>query len=264
MIVLITPTADRPHGIALCEKWMARQTVQWDRWIVADGGQEKCNPTLGQEHVHVAPQPRGFGSLCANVLAAVDAVGTLDADDVALVIEDDDYYLPTHIEQAVTNIRAGVMLTGPRWLYYYNVRLRGWMKMDRNRASAPLCGTALRGDALLRLAAAARLCQRTHSHNVDGALWRMPLTRRLHEDPRVVGIKGLPGRVGLGIGHDPRRNWNADRDSVKLRELLGADVRWYAPDSETEQGAGHEGGIDCDRGIGGGFMHCACGQSVPG
>lgn len=38
-VSVITQTADRPRGIELCERYMARQKVQPHEWIVADGGQ---------------------------------------------------------------------------------------------------------------------------------------------------------------------------------------------------------------------------------
>lgn len=227
MIVLITPTADRPSGLDLCEQWMIRQSLAWDRWIVADGGVSKCTPRLAQEHLLVDPQPRGFKSLCTNLIVAVEKVGLLGKDDVVLIIEDDDYYKPSYIEDAVARIEQGVQLTGPRWLTYYNVKFKAWMKMT-NVASAPLCGTAIRGDALPYLAQAAKDCIRRASHHVDGALWKMPLTRKLHEDPKLVGMKGLPGNVGIGIGHDPRRGWTQDPQMNYLSKLLGEDAKRYA------------------------------------
>lgn len=175
----------------------------------------------------VDSQPRGFKSLCANLIAAVKAVGPLDKEDVVLVIEDDDYYQPTYIEDAVGRIAQGVQLAGPRWLNYYNVELKAWMRMA-NVASAPLCGTAIRGDKLSCLAKAAEDCLRRSSHHVDGTLWRMPLTRKLHEEPKLVGMKGLPGNKGIGVGHDPRRNWTRDPQMTQLIAWLGEDAKCYA------------------------------------
>lgn len=228
MIVLITPTADRPAAVSLCEKWMARQTVKWDRWIVADSGIEKCWLTCGQEHLNLAPL-NGFSSLCQNLLAAVDAVGRLTEEDSVFIIEDDDYYYPTHIEALLPHLQKGARIAGPQWLHYYNLAQRAWRKM-RNEASAPLCGTALRGDCLGLLADAAACCQIKKTHNVDGQLWRfVPAAKRwLSQNPQLVGIKGLPGRKGLGIGHYPKGpSWCPDPLLKQLRAWVGDDIAAY-------------------------------------
>lgn len=226
MIVLITPTADRPAGIALCEKWMARQTLKWDRWVIADGGQEKCIPTLGQEHVATRPQANGGDSLCCNLIAAVERIGKLSADDAVMIVEDDDYYPRDYIECAADSLK-GHLIAGQRWAYYYNLQVRGWLRME-NPASAPLCATVIRGDHLMALSDAAHKCLTHGSHNVDGTLWRSFENKSgLHEIPMVVGIKGLQGKTGLGIGHDTRRRWNSDPDGSMLRHLVGADAKDY-------------------------------------
>jgi hypothetical protein len=43
----------------------------------------------------------------------------------------------------------------------------------------------------------------------------------------VVGIKGLPGRAGLGVGHRPGTGWTPDPDFVRLRSWIGDDVDSY-------------------------------------
>ena len=48
----------------------------------------------------------------------------------------------------------------------------------------------------------------------------------LYNNPTtVIGLKGLPGRPGLGVGHRPktRDDWQYDEDYAKLIEWLGAD-----------------------------------------
>src|SRR5687768_6841694 len=51
VITVITPTADRPAAWPLAERWMARQTVQPDQWIVADDGIAPAPLTMGQQHI---------------------------------------------------------------------------------------------------------------------------------------------------------------------------------------------------------------------
>src|ERR1019366_10349311 len=46
----------------------------------------------------------------------------------------------------------------------------------------------------------------------------------------VVGIKGMPGRVGVGGGHGQRDpHWTDDATLYKLRELIGGDALSSAP-----------------------------------
>lgn len=86
---IITPTCDRPAGIALCERYMARQTLQPHEWIVADGGSTPAALTMGQVHLH-HPGERGAANLAGNILRALDAV----TGDAVVVWEDDDWYAP--------------------------------------------------------------------------------------------------------------------------------------------------------------------------
>src|SRR5690606_27643891 len=72
-IALVTPTCDRPQAFALCERWMARQTVPWTQWIVADGGATPQPVTLGQTVIR-RPSPPGIANFAGNVLAALEVV----------------------------------------------------------------------------------------------------------------------------------------------------------------------------------------------
>src|SRR6185369_16758975 len=96
MITAITPTADRPEAFALCERWMARQTIKPDQWIVADGGQVPVRCTMGQTHIH-DPRPAGAANLAHNLLNAISAV----KGEVVAIVEDDDWYSPKHLETMV-------------------------------------------------------------------------------------------------------------------------------------------------------------------
>lgn len=71
-ISVVTPTCDRPFGIALAEKYMARQTIKPYEWIVADGGKVPARCTLRQTHLH-EPSPSGAVNLATNVIRAMDA-----------------------------------------------------------------------------------------------------------------------------------------------------------------------------------------------
>lgn len=227
-ITLITPTADQPTGLALAERYVARQTLPPDQWLVADDGNVHATLTRGQTHLKRHRAGEGAASLAGNLLAAIPhATG-----DIIVIWEHDDWYPADYLATCVASLsRPGVWITGTRRQRYYHLPSRRWIVM-RNVGSA-LCNTALRAEALPILALAASSAARANSYAIDRRLWtRIPDNRQhLHDEPGVVGIKGLPGRPGLGMGHRPderKRPWKADPAGATLREWVGeADAAAY-------------------------------------
>lgn len=221
-ISVITPTADRPRGIALCERYMARQTVQPDEWIVADGGQVPAKLTMGQIHLH-EPSPPGAANLAANILRALDAV----TGDAVVIFEDDDYYRPDHIAACVAGLKRWSAYGCPR-LLYFNVEHRCWVQMA-NRGAA-LCQTAFRAELIQDMRRAAQDAIVAGSFGIDGRFWSSR-THMANGAQTVIGIKGLAGTPGLGIGHRPKskpgRRWQPDPEMNVLRQMIGADVENY-------------------------------------
>jgi hypothetical protein len=43
----------------------------------------------------------------------------------------------------------------------------------------------------------------------------------------AIGIKGLPGRKGIGMGHRAEVKMARDPDFSKLKELIGDDYMYY-------------------------------------
>lgn len=226
-ITLITPTADQPQGMALAEYYMQRQTLAFDQWIVADDGNVPAQLTLGQQHIVRPREHEGGRSLAANILAALPhAVG-----DIIVIVEHDDYYAPNHLEVCASYLAMGVSACGSGNLRYYNLPNRCWRVM-RNQGSA-LCNTALTRDALPHLEAAAQTAFAQNIIGLDGNFWRRLMNGNVpcvvHDTDTVVGIKGLPGRTGLGIGHRPNpHQWQKDANWQRLRHWLGdADAQAY-------------------------------------
>lgn len=222
-ISVITPTADRPRGIELCERYMARQTVQPDEWIVADGGQTPARLTMRQVHLR-QPSPSGAANLAGNILRALDAV----TGDVVVIVEDDDHYLTTHIAECVKGL-AKQPVYGCPTLKYYNIAHRMYVRM-RNKGSA-LCQTAFRRELIPAMQDAARRAIAANDFGIDGRFWS-PRIGLATGAQTVVGIKGLPGTAGLGIGHRPKSGrgklWRKDPDMKVLRAWIGNDADNYA------------------------------------
>jgi hypothetical protein len=146
--------------------------------------------------------------------------------DVVLVVEDDDYYAPTHVAQTVALFADGVDLVGDDTQRYYHVPTRQWRIFANTGAS--LCQTGFRRELLPVFAAQIAACRVRGSYGMDAALWRAtPAARwRLARLETVVGIKGLPGTRGLGIGHRAH-GWSRDPTGVRLRQWIGADAAVY-------------------------------------
>lgn len=225
-VSLITPTCDRPIGFALAERWIARQTVPPDEWIVADGGAVPAVCTLGQIHVH-DPRPPGAANFAHNLLNGIKAA----KGDVLIFFEDDDAYLPDHIESLVAALeRPCAIVAGHDRQAYYNVAHRCWRTFENVGAS--LCQTAMRRGALLAFETVVRQCLARGTYGIDTTFWRSIARAQWSMTGRqtCVGIKGLPGQVGLGIGHRPHQapGWHADPELVQLREWVGEDADVYA------------------------------------
>lgn len=230
MLTLLTPTGDRHAAFALCERWMRQQTL-WGRreiqWIVVDDGDVPVTPTLGQEYLR---RERGTDapveSFCHNLLEGLARV----RGSRLLLIEDDDYYAPDHLEKMTELLRhPGVLLVGDPHLRYYHLGHRHWRAMD-NTGSA-LCQTGMKAELVEFLVEIVRTRLVLRLFDVDVTLWRYtpkPYVARLPLNT-VVGIKGLPGRHGLGIGHrdDLLQTWTADPDLVALQTWIGGDVEAY-------------------------------------
>lgn len=226
-ITLITPTADQPRGMALAEYYMQRQTLAFDQWIVADDGNTPATLTMGQQHIVRPREHEGGRSLAGNILAALPhAIG-----DMIVIIEHDDYYAPNHLEVCAEYLQAGAWACGSGTLRYYNLPNRCWRVMKNNGSA--LCNTALTREALPHLEAAAQTAFEQNIIGLDGNFWRRMAAVGapcvVHGTNTVVGIKGLPGRAGLGIGHRPKpHQWVKDRNWQRLRIWLGdADAQNY-------------------------------------
>lgn len=227
-ISVITPTCDRPVGIALAERWMAAQTVQPREWIVADGGVTAASLTLGQQHLRLAFTPTGPLNFLRNLHAALtQAVGA-----TLVFWEDDDYYAPNHLErmEAVLQSNFRALSAGDEVARYYHVGARRWKAIYGS--SPALAQTAIRG--LVR-----RACLHTVEHCIEQArsdvdtAWWATLTasdKAIAHTRTVVGIKGLPGPLGLGIGYPMHgRDWKDDPTGVQLDTWVGEAAAAYRP-----------------------------------
>lgn len=225
MLTLLTATGARPAAWALCERWMARQDYAGPvRWIIVDDGPEPQPVTFRRDCwqlVLVRPSPHwtpGQNTQARNLLKGLAAVGP---EERLVIIEDDDWYAPDWLTTVAAELEHAE-LVGEHRARYYNVQQRRGRQLA-NTGHASLCSTAMRGSALQDFADACR----SRPKFIDLELWRRPRDRRLFGGHRVVGIKGLPGRGGIGMGHDPDFKGEADASGALLRHWVGADAEVY-------------------------------------
>lgn len=228
MLTLLTVTGDRHEAFALCERWMARQVYPIDRcqWIVVDDGKEPTRCTMGQEVIRMpAPEHPDASTFCAKFIAAIDS-GLIRGDNV-LFIEDDDWYAPHYLSEMMQALWLH-HIAGEGMACYYHVGLRGVWR-HHNEGHASLCQTGIRSDLLPLV----REIAETGTPFIDKPLWRRVLRNRnlwLPENWKnsLVGIKGMPGRAGLGSGHQPLDQYAPDHDLRVLRMLMGDEAEAYA------------------------------------
>lgn len=230
-VTLLTCSHNRPEAFALCERWIARQTVKPTQWLVLDSSSTPLTCTQGQEHHH-------WPDLTGMVAKVKFALQTgLTIGDVLIFVEDDDFYSPDYIEWCLNGLKR-YHLVGECQNLYYNVRYRWWYD-HKNKAHASLCATSMRRDVFPFLL---QECQNTNDPFIDSRLWNNCRLSKMPFDPvrlgkrRTIGIKAMPGTKGYGSGHDPKNGWAIqDPNLVMLRKLIGDDADIYAKFYDPEK-----------------------------
>lgn len=226
MLTLLTPTGARPEAWAICERLMAAQDYAGPvRWVIVDDGPQPQPVTFkrdGWQLVVIRPAPfwqPGQNTQARNLAKGMEAV---PADARLVIIEDDDSYRAdwlSHVDRQLDRAE----LVGECQARYYNLTLRRGRQLSNN-GHASLCSTAMRGAAL----ATFRRELKPGVQFIDVNLWRRHPSRHLFTGGRVVGMKGLPGRGGIGMGHRNDFRGTADPDLTLLRRWIGENVELYA------------------------------------
>lgn len=149
--------------------------------------------------------------------------------EIIFICEDDDWYGPEHLKDCVLRLaQDGIQATGTIWQKYYHLPSLSH-RTFKNVGSA-LCSTAFHRDLIPKMIDAARWCGERDRKGIDRRFWdSLPPECKDIFDPekdQVIGMKGLPGRFGIGIGHQPR-GFTIDEDAKLLREWVGKDADTY-------------------------------------
>ena len=223
-ITLVTCTGSRTEAFELCQRYMAEQTVSYDQWIVVHDGITPEQAADMQENypyieLHAGPRTwrEGLNTHRFNMEEALKHI----KGDYIFIIEDDDYYAPEYLEEMVKLLKAADIV-GLSNNKYYNLSIPGWKEMGNFKHSS-LCTTAMRKSAL-------PLLQRAVDSGdlyFDMVLWQLAQANRLNilfkaNSSLSVGIKGMPGRAGIGAGHR-FSGFSIDPNLDKLTEWLGTE-----------------------------------------
>ena len=245
MIVLITPTGARQAQFDLCSRWMNQQTYNGNiLWIIVDD----CNPKTTDkitdtfrlnwtiEKVYPVPLWSGINTQGRNMKAGIDTLinnHNLKDVEAIFIIEDDDYYRPVYLDRMITHFDNHSLL-GEKNTIYYNVVYRRWVT-NPNTQHASLFQTAFTVDAIPYL-------QKCYSQKfMDATLWYTVTNKKLFNDGDLaIGIKGMPGRGGIGAGHSKAFTMQEDFNLRFLRSKIGeTDAKLYEGYFRDYRGSQH-------------------------
>ena len=228
-ITAITPTGDRPLAFALCQHWMDKQTLKVDQWIVVDDGKTPLEPTAQIEYIRREPQPDDpQHTLVPNLKVALPSI----KGDKIVIIEDDEYYAPEYIEEMARWLTQ-YEVVGIGCSKYYHLPSGGHFKIG-NTTHASLAETGFRSSFLPEF----RALLNKGNTCLDSRLWE-EINKKgqgfifvdSDKNPLYLGIKGLSGRLGIGVGHNPAaaiyKRYSADTSRKKLKQWIPKDFGIY-------------------------------------
>ena len=229
MIALVTPTGGRESQIRLCARLMKNQTHDGEVvWIIVDDCQPSTTDFIkddfreGWTIIKRRPTPfwqPGYNTQARNISVGVNAVyeNYREAEiDAIFIIEDDDYYRPIYLERMTARMN-GYKVIGEVNTIYYNVFFRRHVA-NQNNLHASLFQVAFTFNAVPLF----RQCYMDKF--IDAKFFRLlggSGVNLFFENHLAIGIKGIPGRAGIGAGHGRQMNMKLDIDMDYLKSLIG-------------------------------------------
>lgn len=232
MIFLVTPTGARKDQFALCAKWMRRQTYSEEViWVIIDDAYPFTTDLVGEGFkdkwtiVRINPTPlwAGQNTQSRNIKAGIDFIKEnykRDQVSAIFIIEDDDFYKPQYL-QRMMELKGTFDIWGETNTIYYNVNCRRYAD-NNNRLHASLFQTAFTYDMISVLES----CY--ENKFIDCVLWAVIKNRFLfHDGTLAIGMKGMPGRGGIGAGHSKAMSMLNDVNFSYLNSMIGEDHKEY-------------------------------------
>jgi len=218
-VFALTPTGNRPEGMALLAEYINAQSYAHAfQWIIVDDCDPATRVPKMREGISVEllrPPWRWEPGQNTQAKSMAFGLSRVPNDAALFVFEDDDVYLPDYMITMREAI-ACAELVGEKDSYYYNVSSGRWRVLP-GKVHSSMASTVCRGAGLTHLK---RLCASGAQRMLDVNLWKtFKGSKVVLSAHNVIGIKGLPGRSGIGVGH--RRNFGRPDDGSVLREWIG-------------------------------------------
>ena len=235
MIALITPTGGRAVQIKLCSTFMQRQTYTGKVvWIIIDDCMPRTTDIIPENFrenwtiIKSYPIPLwnpGLNTQGRNLSVGINILlqnyNEKDIEGV-FIIEDDDYYRPVYLERMMVQMN-NFRLIGEINTIYYNVFYRRFFN-NGNNCHASLFQIAFSSEAIPMF----REC--FPARFIDAHFFMLAAGQGVNlfnENTLSIGIKGLPGRAGIGAGHGRAMNMRQDINLNYLNSLIGPDTALY-------------------------------------
>lgn len=224
-ITLLTPTGDRPQCIERCSFYIERQDFKLGpiQWLISDDSEQKSKIRVPNNVNYFTHLERTYpgnksDSFRGNIITSLPHI----VFDKVLIIEDDDWYASNYITTYHSRLLQ-YQLVGEGPARYYNVKYQIWRVLG-NAKRASFCQTALRTEILDKLFIS---CQRDSAF-VDARLWNKDCRKFIFQDKaHCIGIKGMPGRLGIGMGHRCK-TFQKDKEWQILEKWIGKeDTEFY-------------------------------------
>jgi len=232
---VITCTGGRPEALKLCNHYMARQGHQDFEWIVIEDGAvvDSKGPRRANVFYQSAPSEPGEITLVRNLRTALGHIGIESrkhGPGLIIIVEDDDWYHAGYVgmmQSYAENLPPGKMLFGESNTRYYNVRWRTYRHND-NAEHASLCSTCFTTEFLPHMAKIIMAADPQRPFIDVTAFAEHADKAILFPSDLVCGIKGMPGRKGIGHGHtEGIKRITRDPYMEVLQDWIGEDVWRY-------------------------------------
>lgn len=241
MLTILTPTSGRPLAFEYLKQWIDQQNYNDSlQWIVScDDWQDYTFPSTCTSILNPPDQmPKGMHSLNYNLICTLPYI----RGDYILIMEDDDYYTSEFIS-IMDQFLESYNLVGISPTRYYNVATRR-VRTIANSDHASLAHTGFHASLLPLFT---EILNQSKPF-IDLAFWRsFHGSKYIHQSNNIhVGIKGMPGKRGIGIGHkqefgypDPRlrifREWSIPESYKQYFNPSSALVPSAAPPASSYQ-----------------------------
>lgn len=237
-VTVVTCTGDRPICFSLLEKWMEHQTIQPSQWIVVDDGKDQMNCFPNCDYIRREPQKSDDKqTLLLNIAESYQHI----RGDIILFFEDDEYYAPTYIEEMRKKLLQ-FDIAGIGRSKYYHLPGQKWYK-HRNMGHASLAQTGfnmnffenaksvLSGDPFYDIRLWRKINRNAENLSLPEKQHKLINGRGIifedFDKSLYAGMKGLPGRKGIGAGHSDVNYFNQDKDYQVLKQWIPQDYNSY-------------------------------------